>query len=260
MFLLHFSVTFLALLSVAPTEVTGEAISAPAHFYPYGPGVGDNTASVNDDGSTGRIPIATQFPETTNSAILRRATDDVRRGFVRLTRFTASWVFIASWHKVTYYGGSDSTSVGFNAGDGVRYFSVPGSRGASIADVETTSNVGLRGRWMFRIDDVSVKAGGCNTEGTLAVGPSFGTLLGGTVITVSGPCFDELVDTSNTQCKYNADKSAIKTEVVPLVISTENVGHLTLPTSPDTLAEMSVLPSGYMGAVRVREAATSGQG
>ena len=61
-------------------------------------------------------------------------------------------------------------------------------------------------------------------------------------------------------CRYNADKSAIKTEVVPLVISTENVGHLTLPTSPDTLAEMSVLPSGYMGAVRVREAASSGQG
>ena len=60
--------------------------------------------------------------------------------------------------------------VGFNAGDGVRYFSVPGSRTASIVDVETTSNVGLAGRWVFRIDDVSVEAGGCNTEGsTLAV-------------------------------------------------------------------------------------------
>ena len=47
--------------------------------------------------------------------------------------------------------------VGFNAGDGVRYFSVPGSRTASIVDVETTTNVGLRGRWMFRIDDVSVE-------------------------------------------------------------------------------------------------------
>jgi len=56
--------------------------------------------------------------------------------------------------------------VGFNAGDGVRSFSVPGSRTASIADVETTSNVGLAGRWMFRIDDVSVEAGGCNTEGS----------------------------------------------------------------------------------------------
>ena len=56
--------------------------------------------------------------------------------------------------------------VGFNAGDGERYFSVPGSRTASIVDVETTSNVGLAGRWMFRIDDVSVEAGGCNTEGS----------------------------------------------------------------------------------------------
>ena len=52
--------------------------------------------------------------------------------------------------------------VGFNAGDGERYFSVPGSRTDSIVDVETTTNVGLRGRWMFRIDDVSVEDPGSN--------------------------------------------------------------------------------------------------
>ena len=57
--------------------------------------------------------------------------------------------------------------VGFNAGDGLRYFSVPGSRQAAIVNVETTTNVGLPGRWMFRIDDVSVEAGGCNTEGSI---------------------------------------------------------------------------------------------
>ena len=60
------------------------------------------------------------------------------------------------------------TQVGFNAGDGLRYFSVPGSRQAAIVDVETTTNVGLPGRWMFRIDDVSVEAGGCNTGGSAA--------------------------------------------------------------------------------------------
>ncbi|KAK2166193.1 hypothetical protein NP493_1334g01015 [Ridgeia piscesae] len=265
MSLLHFSVTCLALLSVAPTAVTGQALSAPPHFYPFGPGVGDSTAPVNDDGSTGMIPIATPFPyfdqnhdslyvntnglisflrevdeftpdafplsedrrfvaafwadvDTTDTAgrvyyrqetgdpILQRATNDVRRIFPLLSRFTASWVFIATWHNVTYFGGSDTTSlntfqivlitngrhsftifnygniswttgeasggtlglggtpaqVGFNAGDGERYFSVPGSRTDSIADVETTTNVGLRGRWMFRIDDVSVEDPGSN--------------------------------------------------------------------------------------------------
>ena len=46
---------------------------------------------------------------------------------------------------------------------------MPGSRQAAIVDVETTTNVGLPGRWMFRIDDVSVEAGGCNTEGAISV-------------------------------------------------------------------------------------------
>ncbi|KAK2168419.1 hypothetical protein NP493_1225g00007 [Ridgeia piscesae] len=132
--------------------------------------------------------------QVTSGSLLQRATTDVRGAFSRHSSFTASWVFIASWHKVTYYGGSTSSSentfqivlitngrhsfaifnygnitwttgttsngipaqVGFNAGDGVRYFSVPGSRNASIVNVETTTNVRLRGRWMFRIDKASV--------------------------------------------------------------------------------------------------------
>ncbi|KAI0239248.1 Sushi domain-containing protein 2 [Lamellibrachia satsuma] len=93
--------------------------------------------------------------------------------------------------------------VGFNAGDGLRYFSVPGSRQAAIVDVETTTNLGLPGRWMFRIDDVSVKAGGCNTEGTLATGPGYGPMLGGIVVTVAGPCFDDYSNASKIVCKFD---------------------------------------------------------
>ena len=58
------------------------------------------------------------------------------------------------------------SQVGFNAGDGRRFYSVPGSRQPAIIDVEKTTNVGLPGRWVFRIDDVKVEAGGCNTEGS----------------------------------------------------------------------------------------------
>lgn len=50
---------------------------------------------------------------------------------------------------------------GFNAGDGRRYFSIPGSRTADMAEVETTTNVGVPGRWAFRIDDAQVRVGGC---------------------------------------------------------------------------------------------------
>lgn len=51
---------------------------------------------------------------------------------------------------------------GFNAGDGQRYFSIPGSRTADMAEVETTTNVGVPGRWAFRIDDAQVRVGGCS--------------------------------------------------------------------------------------------------
>lgn len=50
---------------------------------------------------------------------------------------------------------------GFNAGDGQRYFNIPGSRTADMAEVETTTNVGVPGRWAFRIDGAQVRVGGC---------------------------------------------------------------------------------------------------
>lgn len=56
---------------------------------------------------------------------------------------------------------STPTQAGFNAGDGRRYFSIPGSRTADMAEVETTTNVGVPGRWAFRIDDAQVRVGGC---------------------------------------------------------------------------------------------------
>ena len=31
-------------------------------FYPYGPSAGDTAAPINDDASTGRIPISISFP------------------------------------------------------------------------------------------------------------------------------------------------------------------------------------------------------
>ena len=56
---------------------------------------------------------------------------------------------------------------GFNAGDNITFFNVPGSRTDSIIDVEETSNIGIPGRWIFRVDNSDIEQGGCNTRGKL---------------------------------------------------------------------------------------------
>ncbi|XP_037706510.1 sushi, nidogen and EGF-like domain-containing protein 1 isoform X5 [Choloepus didactylus] len=160
------------------------------------------------------------YREATDGATLHRATQDVRRYFPALPGFNATWAFIATWFRVTFFGGSAASPVntfqivlitdgnvsftifnyesiawttgmhassggnaaglggiaaqaGFNAGDGQRYFSIPGSRTADVAEVETTTNVGVPGRWAFRIDDAQVRVGGCGhtTSVCLALRP-----------------------------------------------------------------------------------------
>uniref|UniRef100_A0A8C5KE78 Sushi, nidogen and EGF-like domain-containing protein 1 n=1 Tax=Jaculus jaculus TaxID=51337 RepID=A0A8C5KE78_JACJA len=160
------------------------------------------------------------YRETTDEATLNRATEDIRRYFPELPDFSATWVFVATWYRVTFFGGSSSSPVntfqtvlitngrfsftifnyesilwttgthassggdsaglggiaaqaGFNAGDGRRYFNVPGSRTTDMAQVETTTNVGVPGRWAFRIDDAQVRVGGCGhtTSVCLALRP-----------------------------------------------------------------------------------------
>lgn len=53
------------------------------------------------------------YREATDPATLRRATEDVRRYFPELQDFSATWVFIATWHRVTFFGGSSSSPVSF---------------------------------------------------------------------------------------------------------------------------------------------------
>lgn len=45
---------------------------------------------------------------------------------------------------------------GFNAGDGDRFFSIPGSQTAAILNVYNTSNVGIPGLWTFRVDQNAI--------------------------------------------------------------------------------------------------------
>ncbi|XP_075273908.1 sushi, nidogen and EGF-like domain-containing protein 1 isoform X2 [Opisthocomus hoazin] len=149
------------------------------------------------------------YRESTEQPILERASRDIAQYFPEFPGFAAQWVFIATWYRVTFFGGNSFSPVntfqivlitdgklsftifnyesitwttgmhassggdfaglggiaaqaGFNAGDGKRYFNIPGSRTDDIADVEMTTNVGIPGRWVFRIDDAQVQVGGCS--------------------------------------------------------------------------------------------------
>ncbi|XP_074154067.1 sushi, nidogen and EGF-like domain-containing protein 1 [Sminthopsis crassicaudata] len=149
------------------------------------------------------------YRESKEQPTLQRATEDIWRYFPELPDFSAQWVFVATWHRVTFFGGSSVSPVntfqivlitdgnlsftifnyesivwttgmhassggdpaglggiaaqaGFNAGDGKRYFNIPGSRTDDIVNVEMTTNVGIPGRWVFRIDDAQVQVGGCS--------------------------------------------------------------------------------------------------
>ncbi|XP_013409259.1 protein mesh-like isoform X1 [Lingula anatina] len=114
---------------------------------------------------------------------------------------------VITWTTGSASGGSSGTGgtpaqAGFNAGDGKRYFSVPGSRTAAIIDVENTTNVGVPGRWVFQVDNAEVTAAGdcsSSSRGGLVVSPIQGLIYGGTEVFMSGPCFNE---TDDLVCKF----------------------------------------------------------
>ena len=57
--------------------------------------------------------------------------------------------------------GGVPAQVGFDAGDGVHYAAIPESCTDAIINITQTSNVGVPGVWMFRIDEEEVVIAGC---------------------------------------------------------------------------------------------------
>ena len=48
--------------------------------------------------------------------------------------------------------GGTEAQVGYDAGDSVNYYTINGSMTPSIVDIETTSNVGIPGMYIFEVD------------------------------------------------------------------------------------------------------------
>ncbi|XP_071031171.1 alpha-tectorin [Oncorhynchus clarkii lewisi] len=51
------------------------------------------------------------YRESTDPELLERATQEIRKYFKNMPTFTATWIFITTWHQVTFYGGSQTTPV-----------------------------------------------------------------------------------------------------------------------------------------------------
>ena len=49
--------------------------------------------------------------------------------------------------------------VGFDNADGVNYYQVPGALNQSVININETSNVGIPGKWVFKVDGAQIVEG-----------------------------------------------------------------------------------------------------
>uniref|UniRef100_A0A0K8UMU0 Extracellular domains-containing protein CG31004 n=1 Tax=Bactrocera latifrons TaxID=174628 RepID=A0A0K8UMU0_BACLA len=110
---------------------------------------------------------------------------------------------LLKWSSNTEAGGDTTTGeggvpafVGFNAGNGTRsYEYTPYSQQMVIRDLTGRGwGNGFPGRHLFRIDE-QILIGSCNKDIDashlpLTFAPEAGNMLGGTVVNITGPCFD----------------------------------------------------------------------
>ncbi|XP_068098421.1 uncharacterized protein, partial [Hyperolius riggenbachi] len=133
------------------------------------------------------------YRQSTDPDLLSRATSDIQAYFHNVT-FTAHWVFVATWHRVAYYGSNTNkvntfqavlstdgnqtfllynyadiqwpsvangsiqegrtALAGLNSGLNSGYYTIPGSMTPSIRNISSTSNVNVPGRWAFKMDQL----------------------------------------------------------------------------------------------------------
>ncbi|XP_065664378.1 protein mesh-like [Hydra vulgaris] len=99
--------------------------------------------------------------------------------------------------------------VGFNAGDGKRFFLMPNSNTAKISETALfQSNVGVPGKWIFSTDANDIIEQ-CNTKGQLEIFPRKILYFGGQELKLSGVCYEQnssnvsvLFDDAPVLCKF----------------------------------------------------------
>ncbi|XP_076864065.1 IgGFc-binding protein-like [Brachyhypopomus gauderio] len=131
-----------------------------------------------------RVKGVISYQQYTSGSVLTQATQDINLYFPQL-RFRATWVFVATWDRVAYYPNSGTETsfqvilisdgnlslflinygsialrninvqAGYDTSDSRNYFSIPGSFENNYTSFTNSTNVNVRGRWAFRVDQGS---------------------------------------------------------------------------------------------------------
>ncbi|KAK6980103.1 protein mesh, partial [Biomphalaria glabrata] len=120
---------------------------------------------------------------------------------------------------------------GFNAGNKVNYYEINGANTDAVINLTQTSNTGIPGKWIFRIDSLEIE-NSCSHSGSGQVffKPNFGSMLGGSIINVDGPCLNSTstvhgrLESGAELCCYNFEDNAYC--IFPPVFETGNVNVL----------------------------------
>ncbi|XP_071797060.1 uncharacterized protein [Asterias amurensis] len=245
----------------------------------------------NKPSTQGNITYRQLHRISSDEAIFDRAEAVIRRAFGSHLQFKASWMLIATWFNTplshprvpgttgTFQAvimtdgdlsfaiynfkklaqDTSQTQVGYDAGDGTTYYSVPGSMTDQIYSINNATNIGTRGRWLFRTDTNDVEpptVNDCPSDVTLFtnstnqiphswIPPSFDDNSGqpvdvgfGCLATVSNECHQDgngTFSVGDTKVMYTGTDASGIQEFCSFTITVKEVNlvcplHVTLPT------------------------------
>ena len=151
-----------------------------------------------------------------------------------LNSYTIFYYNKITWTTGTASGGDSCSGlggrpakVGFDAGDGVKFFKLPESCFPGIVNLSHMSNINSPGKWIFQVDQ-NISVDMCSTEKYIngkekvKITPNVVDLFGHVWVKIQGPCFNrtdnvtcELIDASETKHLIGY---VIESEIVPSVI------------------------------------------
>ncbi|RNA20488.1 sushi domain-containing 2-like [Brachionus plicatilis] len=160
-------------------------------------------------------PVGTDFRNTFQAVI---ATDFQYS-------FTIFNYEILTWSK-------GNAQAGFNSGDGVNYVILPGSFTNDIVNIAQNSNVGIAGKWIYRIEGSEIIDAECSNE-KLEISPGSVLFTGGEQVNISGICFKKDDNIQVLIDEYLVFKCEFKTKQLCVFTTTflRKTGKLSLKIS-----------------------------
>jgi hypothetical protein len=128
------------------------------------------------------------YREVNQLSVIDQIVNNIKQGFPSAQNFVPVWTFMATWDQVSFFGSTNTniyntfqavlttdgmnaftvfqyetimftrtlfspiSTAGFNAGDGIRSYSLPHSGTRNITLLNSESNINTPGVWVFQVD------------------------------------------------------------------------------------------------------------